>query len=96
MKDSSHVKRVFALLIIAVIIGFGVRQLLIPDTFGTIGYYRAESLKDILSLQRVYQSQEACAPCHDIYDIHEKDVHFAVQWPFAGHSALAREYRMSR
>ncbi len=79
MKNNSHVKRVFALLIIAVMIGFGVRQLLLPDTFGTIGHYRADSLKDYLNLKQVYQSQETCAPCHDIYDIHEKDVHYDVQ-----------------
>ena len=72
-------KRVFALLIIALIIGFGIRQLSIPDTWGTIGHYRGDGLKDILSQQQVYQNQETCAPCHDIYDIHEKDVHFAVQ-----------------
>jgi len=79
LKNNTHVKRVFALLIIALIIGFGIRQLLIPDTWGIIGYYRAEGLKDILSQQQVYQSQETCAACHDIYDIHEKDVHFDVQ-----------------
>ena len=79
MKSNSHVKRVFALLIIAGIIGFGVRQLMVPDTWGEIGYYRADALKDLLGQQQVYQSQKTCAPCHDIYDTHEKDVHFAVQ-----------------
>ncbi len=42
MKSNSHVKRVFSLLIIAVIIAFAVRQLVTPDTWGEIGYYRAE------------------------------------------------------
>ena len=79
MKNNAHVKRIFTLLIIAGIVGFGIRQLLVPDTFGTIGYYRAESLKDILDLKQVYQSKEACAPCHDNYDILKKDVHYNVQ-----------------
>ena len=79
MKNNSHVKRVFALLIIAVIAGFGVRRLLLPETFGTVGHYRAESLRDMLNLERIYQGKEACAPCHDNYDILEKDVHYDTQ-----------------
>jgi hypothetical protein len=80
LKNDSHVKRVFALLIIAGIMGFGIRRLLLPDTFGTIGHYQAESLKDILKLKRVYQSKDVYAPCHDdIYTIHEKDVHYYVK-----------------
>jgi hypothetical protein len=79
LKNNTHVKRVFALLIIAGIAGFGIQQWLIPDTFGTLGHYRADSLKDILNLTQIYQGQEACAPCHDIYNIHEKDVHYNVQ-----------------
>jgi hypothetical protein len=64
--------------IIAVIIAFAVRQLT-PDTWGEIGYFRAEGLKDILSQHQVYQSQKTCAPCHDVYDIREKGVHYAVE-----------------
>jgi hypothetical protein len=79
LKNNSHVKRIFALLIIAVIMGFGIRQLLLPDTFGALGQYRAESLKDILKLKRIYQGKESCAPCHDNYDILKKDVHYGVQ-----------------
>jgi hypothetical protein len=63
-KQSAHVKRIFALLGIAGIMGFGIRQLLLPDTFGTIGHYRAESLKDILKLKQIYQGKELCS-CHD-------------------------------
>jgi predicted CXXCH cytochrome family protein len=59
--------------------GFGIRQLLLPDTFGTIGHYRAESLEDILKLKQVYQGKEACAPCHDNYDILKRDVHYDAQ-----------------
>jgi hypothetical protein len=79
LKNNSHVKRVFALLIVAGITGFGIRQLLLPDTFGTIGYYRAGSLKDILKLKKIYQGKEACAPCHDNFEILEKDVHYQGQ-----------------
>jgi predicted CXXCH cytochrome family protein len=79
LKNNAHVKRIFALLIIAVILGFGIRQLMLPDTFGVIGHYRADSLKDILKLKRVYQGKEACAPCHENSAILAKDVHFAVQ-----------------
>ena len=80
MKNNSHVKRVFALLIVAGIMGFAIQQLLLPDTFGTVGHYRAASLKDFLNLEQIYQSKAACAQCHDdIYAVHEKDVHYNVQ-----------------
>ena len=80
MKNNSHVKRIFGLLIVAGILGFGIRQLLLPDTFGIIGHYRAGSLKDILNLKQVYQSKDACAQCHEEnYNIHEKDVHYDTQ-----------------
>jgi predicted CXXCH cytochrome family protein len=80
LKNDSHVKRVFALLIITVLIGFAVRKILLPATFGSIGHYRAASLKDILNQNPVYQSKAACSPCHeDNYKLHEKDVHYGVQ-----------------
>jgi hypothetical protein len=80
LKNHSHVKRIFALLIVVGIMCFVVRQLLLPDTFGTHGHYRTASLKDILNLEPVYQRKDTCAQCHDdIYNIHEKDVHYDVQ-----------------
>jgi hypothetical protein len=80
LKNDSHVKRAFALLIIAGLLGFAVRQLLLPATFGTIGHYRTASLKDILTQDPVYQSKAACVQCHeDNFNLHEKDVHYGVQ-----------------
>jgi len=79
LQNNSHAKRIFGLLIIAGILGFGVQQLLSPDTFGTIGHYRAESLKDILDQGQIYQTKVVCVQCHDIYDIHAKDVHYDVE-----------------
>ena len=80
MKNYSHIKRIFALLFITAILGLVIRQLLLPDTFGTLGHYRTASLKDILNLEQVFQSKDACAQCHDdICAIHQKDVHYGVQ-----------------
>lgn len=80
LKNDSHVKRAFALLIIAGLLAFAVRQLLLPATFGTIGHYRTASLKDILTQDPVYQSKAACVQCHeDNFNLHEKDVHYGVQ-----------------
>jgi hypothetical protein len=80
LTSHSHVKRFFVLLIVAVILCFFVRKLLLPDTFGVLGPYRTAGLKDILNLEPVYQSQAACAQSHeDIYNTHEKDVHYSVQ-----------------
>ncbi|UCD75476.1 MAG: hypothetical protein JSV91_00880 [Phycisphaerales bacterium] len=80
MNDKSHVYRVFALLVIAIALGFIAQRLLQPRSFGEEGHYRADSLADIMDLEPVHQGRAACAECHpEINRIHQKDIHWGVQ-----------------
>ena len=45
------------------------RDILVPDSFGDIGHYRADAVGEVASLDIVYAGADACADCHD--DIYE-------------------------
>ena len=63
----------FTIFIVAFII---VRRLLIPDTFGDIGHYRADALIDVANSEIVFASKEDCIDCHDdIYEMLLSDMH---------------------
>jgi hypothetical protein len=53
-----------------------IRHFLVPDTFGDLGHYRAESLKDNELHMMKYSGQQACFECHqDVEDKKSTDVH---------------------
>lgn len=60
--------------------GVAAQRLLRPKTFGDLGHFRAASLAEIAAQEPVHQGEETCNECHaDIYELHEKDIHFGVQ-----------------
>jgi hypothetical protein len=66
----------FAIFIIAFLF---VRHLLIPDSFGEYGHYRAASLEDNANIAIKYSGQDACFDCHqDIQDQKSEDVHSGI------------------
>jgi hypothetical protein len=80
MDGTAHVRRVFALLALVVLVGFVAQRLLQPASFGLYGHYRAESLSDVSRQQPVHQGRMVCAECHaDIHDLHQNDVHWGVE-----------------
>lgn len=80
MKSTSHVWRIFTALIAVMALAFFARWLLLPESFGELGHYRADSLQEIMSLELVHQGRQVCGDCHaEIYELHKKDIHFAVQ-----------------
>jgi hypothetical protein len=71
-----QIKRHLLVLIILVGIFIVFRQLMIPDSFGDIGHYRANSLGDNEALEMVYAGQESCIECHeDMSELKEFDLH---------------------
>lgn len=42
-----------------------VRNLLVPESFGILGHYRANAFKEITAQKPVYAGAEACEACHD-------------------------------
>ena len=80
MKNTSHVWRVFVGLGAIVVLGALAQRLLTPKSFGELGHYRADSLKDIVSLELVHAGTEVCGKCHEkISAAHDKDIHLRVQ-----------------
>lgn len=52
----------FALALAALIVA---RILLVPETFGKYGYYRADAIDDIVATDVKYAGYQACQECHD-------------------------------
>ena len=69
--------RVLLILFTAFVIAFLiVRRLLIPDSFGDLGHYRADALEEISNLEIAFAGKETCIACHDdINEIIQTDVH---------------------
>jgi hypothetical protein len=56
-----------------------VRHLLVPDSFGKYGHYRADALTENAQLEIHYAGQQACFKCHqDIEDMKTMDVHNTI------------------
>lgn len=74
------------------------RELFVPETFGDIGHYRAESVNEIASLPIVYAGVEACYDCHDdISETKQRSNHRGVSCevchgPAAQHVEAPDEY----
>jgi hypothetical protein len=71
-----HLLPAFLVFIFLFLLG---RHLIIPDTFGDLGHYRAASLEDNADKDLQYAGHETCADCHDdIADGKAAGVHRSV------------------
>ncbi|VVB89482.1 Uncharacterised protein [uncultured archaeon] len=76
-----HLKRVFMLLVIAIIGFVFVRSLIVPDSFGEYGWYRANSVNDIRNFPVKHAGSASCGDesCHAaIYSIWKDSGHKTV------------------
>ena len=74
-----QIRRHLIILSIVIVISFLLRQWLVPESFGDLGHYRANSLGDNELFEMHYAGQEACAECHEEeYDLKEMDMHFEL------------------
>lgn len=68
-------------IIFALVIGAAItaRILLVPETFGDYGHYRAAAVDEIAALEMVYAGQTVCNDCHDdIYETKRESNHRGV------------------
>lgn len=80
MQSTAYVRRIFIILLCIVMSGLIIQRLLRPKSFGQLGAYRGDNLGENASPQSVHQGKEVCRECHDdIWNTHEKDIHFSVQ-----------------
>lgn len=64
MKDIQHLIRA-GILALLVIIGFTiVRNLMVPESFGKFGHYRADAAEEEMDREPVYQGSDVCQNCH--------------------------------
>jgi hypothetical protein len=59
-----QVPRLLAVFLLAVVAMIAARSLLIPDTFGDIGHYRAAAIDSIVAHEKKYAGHQECALCH--------------------------------
>ncbi|MBF0274538.1 MAG: hypothetical protein HQK84_04830 [Nitrospinae bacterium] len=80
-SPTSHVKRVFILLLIIIIAGVIVRSMLIPESFGKYGHYRGNALQEEAAREVTFSEQEKCSSseCHEMnFLIKDKGKHKPV------------------
>jgi hypothetical protein len=71
-----QIKRHLVILVILIGLFLIIRQLLIPDSFGDLGHYRANSLSDNEKFEMHYAGEESCVECHeDMGELKESDLH---------------------
>lgn len=65
MKLPQQVVRLGAVFAVAVMALLVARSLLIPETFGKLGHYRAAAMDSIAARAIKHAGHQACAACHD-------------------------------
>ncbi len=71
-----QIKRHLIILVLFTGVFLIIRHLLIPDSFGDLGHYRANSLIDNESHELHYAGQETCTECHEENaELKEMDLH---------------------
>ncbi len=66
MRYAKHIFRLMILLILVISVTLIVLRLFVPDSFGKYGHYRADNLKEQMSIPVVWQGvrNNACIECH--------------------------------
>jgi len=59
-----QVPRLLAVFLLAAVALIAARSLLIPDTFGDLGHYRAAAIDSIIAHEKKYAGHQECALCH--------------------------------
>ncbi|MDF1543790.1 MAG: cytochrome c3 family protein [bacterium] len=86
---------IFTLALAALIVG---RQLLVPESFGDLGHYRADAVGEVAALDISYAGAQACLDCHeDIYDTKQEGHHQGLSCetchgPAANHAEAPDEF----
>jgi len=65
--------------IVFVSIFIGIKHLVVPESFGEYGHYRAKSLNDNKERIQYYKGEEKCASCHqEAFDLKDSDLHSEI------------------
>ncbi len=68
--------RALGVLGLIIVLWFIGRAIMVPGSWGEIGYYRADAIKDELAKPLVHGQNESCKSCHaEVYDLKQKSEH---------------------
>jgi hypothetical protein len=82
-KYNTHVIRIVVVMLVAGVLGIGLRALLIPDSFGRYGHYRADAIQDEMNREIRNGTNASCMACHPyIKEMHFSGVHKTVSCEF--------------
>lgn len=74
-----QIKRLSLLFVVFITVFAAVRLLLIPTSFGKLGHYRADSIKDVEALPIAYVGHNECKTCHaDVVKIRDTSPHASL------------------
>jgi cytochrome c553 len=89
IRHKKHVFRIFLLLGVVVVSALIVRILLVPDTFGKYGFYRAADVTEQAAREVRHGGNASCGKCHaEILTLHDAGAHLPVPCEDC-HTALA-------
>ena len=71
-KYNTHVIRIVVVLLVAGVVGIGVRALMVPESFGKYGHYRADAIQDEMNREIRNGTNVSCMACHPYI----KEMHF--------------------
>jgi len=79
IEHSKHIFRIFILLAVVIVGAFVGRILMVPESFGRYGHYRADSVAENAVLEVRHGGNEVCGECHDdVKEAHDGGPHLAI------------------
>ena len=65
----SHLIRLGVVLVLALIAFIAAVQVIRPDSWNSVAWYRGDALADMATLPMTYGGNESCYPCHEEVDL---------------------------
>jgi hypothetical protein len=79
-RDYRHAYPVFIITGVVFLSALGLRELVVPTSYGQLGSFRADALQEAASFSPQFTGNDSCRDCHaDIIALCAKDVHSTVQ-----------------
>ncbi len=89
-KDAGHLFRLAAVFIVGCLLFLGMRQFLVPKSFGQYGHYRGDAIGEIASRPVNFAGHQVCEGCHaDVLEKKRGGRHMQVNCE-ACHGPLAK------
>ncbi len=78
-KDTEHLLRLVAVMVIALVVFVGLRAAVVPKSFGQYGHYRGAAIDEIAARPIAHAGHEVCEGCHtDVVDQKKLGRHVVV------------------